>query len=210
MSNDYVLEAELRTEQGKGASRRLRREDKMPAIVYGAGKEPVAITLTHHVIRNHLDDEAFYSQILTLKLDGKQEKVLLRDVQRHPSKALILHMDLLRIDENELLRTHVPLHFLNEDTAPGVKLGGIVNHLLTEVEISCLPGALPEYIEVDLGGLGLGEAIHMSDIKLPAGVELPELALGDEHDLAIAIIQKGRGGADEEASESEETGEAEE
>ncbi len=210
MSNDYVLEAELRTEQGKGASRRLRREDKMPAIVYGAGKEPVAITLTHHVVQNHLEDEAFYSQILTLNLEGKQEKVLLRDVQRHPSKALILHMDLLRIDENELLRTHVPLHFINEDTAPGVKLGGIVNHLLTEVEISCLPSALPEYIEVNLGGLGLGEAVHMSDIKLPAGVVLPELALGEEHDLAIAIIQKGRGGADEEESASEEVGEAEE
>ncbi len=208
MSHNYVLEAELRTEQGKGASRRLRREDKMPAIVYGAGKEPVAITLTHHVIRNHLDDEAFYSQILTLKLEGKEEKVVLRDVQRHPSKALILHLDLMRIDENELLRTHVPLHFINEDSAPGVKLGGIVNHLLTDVEITCLPSALPEFIEVDLGALGVGETIHMSDIKLPPGVELPELAQGPEHDLAVVIIQKGRGmKTGDEGEEGEEAGE---
>ncbi len=208
MSQNYVLEAERRTEQGKGASRRLRREDKMPAIVYGAGKEPVAITLTHHVIHNYLDDEAFYSQILTLKLDGNEEKVVLRDVQRHPSKALILHLDLMRIDENQLLRTHVPLHFINEDSAPGVKLGGIVNHLLTDVEISCLPSALPEYIEVDLGALGVGEAIHMSDIKLPPGVELPELAQGPEHDLAVVIIQKGRGmKTGEEGEEGEEAGE---
>ncbi len=209
MSNNYVLEAELRTEQGKGASRRLRREDKMPAIVYGAGKEPVAITLVHHVIHNYLDDEAFYSQILTLKLDGKEEKVVLRDVQRHPSKALILHLDLLRIDENELLRTHVPLHFINEETAPGAKLGGIVNHLLTDVEISCLPGALPEYIEVDLGALGLGEALHMSDLKLPPGVELPELAQGPEHDHAVVIIQKGRGVStgEDEGEEGEAEGE---
>jgi large subunit ribosomal protein L25 len=202
MSNNYVLEAQPRTEQGKGASRRLRREHRLPAIVYGAGKEPAAITMTHHVIQKYLDDESFYSQILTLDINGEKEKVVLRDVQRHPSKALIMHMDLLRIDEAELIRMHVPLHFINEEECPGVKVGGQVSHQLVEVEILCLPSNLPEFIEVDLGGLALGESLHMSDIKLPTGVEIPELAQGHEHDLAVVTIYKGRtGSADEEGGE---------
>lgn len=205
MSNNYVLEAQSRADQGKGASRRLRREDMVPAIVYGAGKDPVSIKLTHHVMLNHLEDEAFYSQILMLSVDGQSEKVVLRDVQRHPAKPLIMHMDFLRIDESQLIRMHVPLHFLNEETAPGVKLGGQVNRQLVEVEIDCLPSNLPEFIDVDLGGLAIGESIHMSDIKLPSGVVLPGLLQGEEHDLAIVAIHKGK--VDESGSESESAGE---
>ncbi len=207
MSTQYTLHAEPRAEQGKGASRRLRREGKLPAIVYGGGKEPMAITLMHNEVSRHLQDEAFYSQILTLELDGKSESVVLRDLQRHPSRPLILHMDLQRIVEGEEIRVSVPLHFVNQDICVGVKAhGGSISHVMNEVEVQCLPKNLPEYIEVDLANVDIGESVHLSDVKLPEGVVFLELALGEEHDHVIAAVHapSGGGSADEEAGEGDE------
>ncbi len=209
MSSEFVLTAELRTEQGKGASRRLRRTGRVPAILYGAGKEPVPLSVNHNELLRHLENEAFYSHILTIDVGGKKEQAVLKDLQRHPAKPFILHLDLMRVSAGEKIRVNVPLHFVGEDVAPGVKIGGgIVNHAITEVEISCLPKDLPEYIEVDLSRLELGESLHLSDLQLPPGVELVQLLQGEEHDVAVATIQATRGSA---AAESgEEAGGAEE
>ena len=211
MSSEFVLTAEPRTEQGKGASRRLRREGKVPAILYGAGKDPVPLSLNHNELLKQLENEAFYSHILTVELDGKTEQAVLKDLQRHPAKPFILHLDLMRVSAGEKIRVNVPLHFVGEDVAPGVKIGGgIVTHAVTEVEISCLPKDLPEYIEVDLSALELGESLHLSDLKLPPGVELVQLLQGEEHDVAVAAIQATRGStAAGGAEEGGEEGEAE-
>ncbi len=211
MSSEFVLTAEPRTEQGKGASRRLRREGKVPAILYGAGKDPVPLSLNHNELLKQLENEAFYSHILTVELDGKTEQAVLKDLQRHPAKPFILHLDLMRVSAGEKIRVNVPLHFVGEDVAPGVKIGGgIVTHAVTEVEISCLPKDLPEYIEVDLSALELGESLHLSDLKLPPGVELVQLLQGEEHDVAVAAIQATRGStAAGAAEEGGEEGEAE-
>ncbi len=211
MSSEFVLTAEPRTEQGKGASRRLRREGKVPAILYGAGKDPVPLSVNHNELLKQLENEAFYSHILTVELDGKTEQAVLKDLQRHPAKPFILHLDLMRVSAGEKIRVNVPLHFIGEDVAPGVKIGGgIVTHAVTEVEISCLPKDLPEYIEVDLSALELGESLHLSDLKLPPGVELVQLLQGEEHDVAVAAIQATRGStAAGAAEEGGEEGEAE-
>ncbi len=207
MSVNFVLEAEPRTDLGKGASRRLRRTGMVPAVIYGAGKEPVSISLKHNELQHSLENEAFYSHILTVKLGKDEEQAILKDLQRHPSKPVIMHMDLQRVSANEKLRLHAPLHFINEDTAPGVKAGGLVAHSQTEIEISCLPKDLPEFIEVDLAELELDASIHLSEIKLPAGVEAVELMHGEGHDPSIVSIHLARGG--KEADEAEEGGAAE-
>lgn len=183
------LNAELRADQGKGASRRLRHTDKLPAIVYGAGKDAVNLMVTQRDIRAHLKNEAFYSSILHLKFDGKSEQVIVRDIQHHPYKVDIMHMDFQRVDANKKLHMHVPLHFTNEEKAPGVKLeGGIVSHTVIEVEVECLPKDIPEFIEVDLSALHMGHAIHLSEIKMPAGVEIRALKHGADHDSAVVSI----------------------
>ncbi|SIT71150.1 LSU ribosomal protein L25P [Ectothiorhodosinus mongolicus] len=211
MSLNFELEAEPRELQGKGASRRLRREGKLPAIVYGAGKEPLSITLDHNTIWLSQAYEAFYSHILTVKLPGKKaERVILRDIQRHPIKPLILHMDLQRVVENEALRVHVPLHFLNEEICVGVKTGGgMISHQAVEVEVECLPKDLPEYIEVDVAELNVGDSLHLSQIILPAGVSIVALQQGEDHDLPVVSVLKTRGaaGADDEAADEAEGGE---
>lgn len=213
MQENFELNAEVRTDTGKGASRRLRRVNGVPAIVYGAGTEPQMITLPHNELAHHLENEAFYSHILSMTVEGKSEKVVLRDLQRHPARAIILHADFMRIDEKVALKMHVPLHFINEDTSAGVKEGGQVAHLSTDVEVSCLAKDLPEYIEVDVNELGMGESIHLSQIILPAGVEIVALSHGSEHDLAIVNIHKPRGVEEEtevdEATEAAPEGEAE-
>ncbi|HFD87746.1 MAG TPA: 50S ribosomal protein L25/general stress protein Ctc [Gammaproteobacteria bacterium] len=206
MSINFVLEAEPRTDLGKGASRRLRRTGMVPAVIYGSGKDPVSLSISHNTLQHSLENEAFYSHILTIKLGGKEEQAILKDLQRHPSKPVIMHMDLQRVSANEKLRIHAPLHFLNEENAPGVKEGGLVSHSQTEIEISCLPKDLPEFIEVDLGALELDASIHLSEIALPAGVEAVELTHGEGHDPSIVSIHMARG-----AKESDEIeGEAEE
>ncbi|HET6628330.1 MAG TPA: 50S ribosomal protein L25/general stress protein Ctc [Woeseiaceae bacterium] len=189
MKQEFNLLAELREDQGKGASRRLRREGKVPAILYGAGRPPRNLAFDQNKVLQQLDHEAFYSSILTITVGDKSQPAILKDVQRHPAKRQIMHMDMQRVREDEKIRMHVPLHFLGEQVAPGVKLGGgAVFRLLTEVEVSCLPKDLPEYIEVDISHLGLDEMLYLSDIKVPEGVELIELTYGEEHDDAIVSI----------------------
>ncbi len=191
MSDQHTIKAESREMQGsKGASRRLRREGFIPAIIYGGHAEPKSVQFAHNPIWLVSQHEWFYSSILTLDVDGASEKVLLRDMQRHPFKALIMHMDFMRVSENEAIRMNIPLHFINRETSPAGKIKGVViTHELNEVEISCLPRDLPEYLEVDLGAIEVGDIIHLSSIKLPNGVTIPELKLGDEHDHAVAIAK---------------------
>ncbi|MDE1463052.1 50S ribosomal protein L25/general stress protein Ctc [Spartinivicinus poritis] len=204
MSNEFTLVVEKRSDIGKGASRRLRREaGKTPAVIYGAEKAPESITILQKDILKALENEAFYSHILTLDVAGEKQEVILKDLQRHPSKDVILHADFLRVTADHKLTTHVPLHFINEDKCAGVKKGGAITHNTIEVEVRCLPADLPEFIEVDMTDVDLGQILHLSDIKLPKGVELVELAHGENHDLAIANVHTTRGGADEEAEEGE-------
>jgi large subunit ribosomal protein L25 len=209
MQETFKLNATVRTDMGKGASRRLRRTETVPAIIYGGGSDPQTISLAHNEIKHQLENEAFYSHVLTLDLEGKPEKVILRDLQRHPCKPVILHVDFLRVDDKTRLTMNVPLHFMNEDESVGVKQqGGLIAHLASDVEVSCLAKDLPEYIEVDLADLELGESIHLSQIKLPADVDLVALSHGADYDLAIVSINKPRGASEEEVSEEAEAGAA--
>ncbi|MDH5434227.1 MAG: 50S ribosomal protein L25/general stress protein Ctc [Gammaproteobacteria bacterium] len=210
MSDSFIIHAESRNDIGKGASRRLRRlEGKIPAVVYGAGKPAQSISIKHSEIIKQLEEEAFYSHILDLQIDGKSENVILKDIQRHPFKPKVNHVDFLRVKASEKLTTSVPLHFLNEETCPGVKQGGVVSHAYTSVEVSCLPKDLPEYLEVDLTNLEMDQVLHLSDIKLPKGVEIVELSHGEDHDQAIVTIHKTRAaassGEDSESSEESST-----
>lgn len=211
MSVSFEIDAELRDDMGKGASRRLRREGKVPAILYGAGKDPLALTLDHDVMVHNLENEAFYSHILTVKMGKDKEQAILKDLQRHPAKPFILHVDLQRVSAKEKIRVHVPLHFVGEDVAPGAKEGGVITHNMNEVEVTCLPKDLPEFIEADLSNLEMGHSIHLSELSLPKGVELVELSHGPEHDLPVCAIQATRGGAEAagEAEAAEGEGEAE-
>ncbi len=194
MPTIHNIKATSRQGQGnKGASRRLRREGLIPAIVYGGHAEPKPVQFEHIPIWLASQNEWFYSSILDLELDGATQKVLLRDMQRHPFKAQIMHLDFLRVNENEAIRLSVPLHFLNQDKSPAGKTAGvIVTHELNEVEVSCLPKDLPEFIAVDLSALDVGAIIHLSQLSLPAGVEIPELKLGKEHDVAVVIAKHAR------------------
>jgi len=196
-TEDFIIEATVRADRGKGASRRLRHTESVPGIVYGANKDVTAISTDHKKLMHHLEHEAFYSHILTLDLDGKKEKVILKDLQRHPAKMAVLHLDLQRIDAKIKIRMLVPLHYINADTCPGVKEGGIVTHSSTEVEVHCLPGDLPEFIEVDLASVELNGNVHLSDLALPKGVELIELTHGAGHDQSIASVHLARGAKEE-------------
>ncbi len=190
---EHNIKAAGRKDEGKGASRRLRHAGLIPAVIYGGEAAPESIQLEHEKTWVHSQNEWFYSSIIDLDIDGKVQKALLRDIQRHPYKQIIMHIDFQRVDENKLLRTAVPLHFLNEEKSPAGKAAEVVvTHELTEVEIECLPKDLPEFIEVDLSELTVGTILHMSDIKLPAGVTIPELKLGKEHDLALVIAKHGK------------------
>ena len=191
MATIHEIPAETRKDEGKGASRRLRTTGKVPAIVYGSTDAPASIQLEHNTVWLASQHEWFYSAILDLKLDGKTQKVLLRDMQRHPFKAQLLHLDFQRVDANKAIRIRVPLHFLNQETSPAGKMAGIlISHALNDVEISCLPKDLPEHIEVDLSELKVGDIVHLSALKLPNGVEIPELRLGKEHDTAVVTAQE--------------------
>ncbi|WP_018276953.1 50S ribosomal protein L25/general stress protein Ctc [Teredinibacter turnerae] len=207
-TEDFTLNAKTRDDQGKGASRRLRHDNLVPAIVYGGEKDPQNIAIAHNEFVKHLENEAFYSHIVTLVLDGEKQDVILKDLQRHPAKAQLLHADFLRVSRTQKLTTRVPLHFINEESCKGVKLqGGVVAHSLTELEINCLPQDLPEFIEVDLKDAEIGHIVHISDLNLPAGVESVALSHGEDHDQAVVTINKGRGGSGEEAEGEEEGGE---
>jgi large subunit ribosomal protein L25 len=211
---DFELTATSREDKGKGASRRLRRlAGQIPAIIYGGKKEPEAISLLHKDIAHSLDNEAFYSHIVTINIEGKGQDVILKDVQRHPAKPIILHVDFQRVSKDQKLTTRVPLHFINEDTCVGVKMeGGQIAHIMTDMEISCLPANLPEYLEVDMAEVALDVTLHISDITLPEGVESVALSHGEEQDQPIASVHMPKVIVEEEDldDEAEEDAEAEE
>lgn len=187
-NHTFELHAEKRADIGKGASRRLRHAGKLPAIIYGAGSTPESITLLHKDVKKATENEAFFSHILNIHIDGKVHNAVVKDMQRHPYKPIIMHMDLLRINMNEVMTMNVPLHFIGEDDAPGVKDGGTVSHLLNSVEISCLPSKLPEYIAVNISDLALNHIVHLSDLVLPEGVTLTELEGEEKNDLPVVHI----------------------
>jgi large subunit ribosomal protein L25 len=186
MKTSFELIAEFRETQGKGASRRLRHEGKVPAILYGGHADARALTLSHQKLLIMLDNERFYSTILSLKVGDQTQAAILKDVQRHPFKNAIVHIDFQRVEENEKIRISIPLHFTGAAVSPGVKTqGGIVSHMRTETEVSCLPKDLPEFIEVDISGLSLNESIHLSQLKIPEGVTLVDLVKDDAAVVAI-------------------------
>jgi len=199
--NEFTLNAELRSDLGKGASRRLRRNVAMvPAVVYGGDKAPVSVSLLAKELAKLLENEAAFSHVLTLDVAGAKENVLIKALQRHPAKGFVLHADFQRVIAGQKLTAHVPLHFLNEATAVGVKQqGGEISHTLAEVEVTCLPKDLPEFIEVDLAKVELGQTVHLSDLKLAAGVELVALIHGN--DLAVANIHASRVAKEDDAAE---------
>ena len=207
-SNVFELTAKSRTDLGKGASRRLRRlADEIPAIIYGSGKDPVSITIPHKDILKAVSNEAFFSHIIGMSVDGKKEQVVIKDLQRHPAKPRIMHADFLRVSAKQTIYVQVPVHFLNEDKCKGVKLGGgSIIKSMTEIEVACLPKDLPEFLEVDMSNLGVGETIHISGITFPKGVISVDLAHGADSDNAIVTVQAPRGGTtdDEEASDEAE------
>jgi len=193
MSTVFEFEAQPRAAAGKPAARRLRaKEDRIPAIVYGAGKAPMPISLSHNKVQKALDHEAVYSHILTLTVGNEAEKVVLKALTRHPTKPKITHMDFLRINTKEKLTMRVPLHFLNEAKAPGIKDGGILSKLITHFDVSCLPADLPEFIAVDIAALAIGDSIHMSAVALPANVALAHPVVDEEHDQVVVSIHEAR------------------
>ncbi|GJM04101.1 MAG: 50S ribosomal protein L25 [marine bacterium B5-7] len=199
--NEFELIAEARTDVGKGASRRLRRDGKLPGIVYGTGKEASMITLQHNAVMHNLEHEAFYSHILSLKIGSETESVVLKDLQRHPYKRSLLHIDLLRVDANETLTMRVPLHYINEEKCAGVKNeGGVISHLMTDIDIVCLPKDLPEYIEVDMLEVNLNDTLHLSDLKLPEGVDIHSLLHGGDAAQPVASVHAPKVVAEEEDS----------
>jgi len=193
MAQSFELHAESRSIIGKGASRRLRSNDQVPAIIYGAGKEPQSLTISHNELIKALKNEAFYSHILTIYVDGKAEKAILKALQRHPYKPKVLHLDLQRIDESHVITMHVPIHFIGEDIAPGVKTGhGTIIHHMFDIEVNCLPSNLPEFIEIDISHLNVGDSVHLSQVKFPEGVHSTALTHGADHDAMVAHIEEPR------------------
>lgn len=193
MVGSFVFDAEVRNTTGKGAARRMRHAGKVPAILYGSG-EPVGLVLDQNHVLKRLENEAVYSHVLTIRFGGKEERAILKALQRHPARPMVMHMDFQRVNAAEKIRVHVPLHFTHQETSIGVKKGGLVTHHMADVEVACLPDLLPEYIEVDLANVDLGESVHLSDLKVPEGVEILALLHGGEHDATVAAIQSNRSG----------------
>jgi large subunit ribosomal protein L25 len=197
MSSVFEFVAQGREGSGTGGARGIRRQGDVPAVLYGGSKEPKSLLLNHNEVIKHLEHEAVYSHVLDLKVDGKVEKAILKAIQRHPAKPRILHMDFMRISAKEKFRIHVPLHFLNEEKSVGAKKGGVTMHNMVDVEVSCLPAALPEYIELDLSALDIGESLHLTDIKVPAGIELVALLQQEVHDQAVVTITAAKVASEE-------------
>lgn len=203
-STAFEFVAESRQETGKAATRRLRREGKVPATVYGAGKKPESLTLLQNEVVKTLGNEAVFSHILDLKVAGKSQKVVLKALERHVTKPLIMHIDFLRVKATESIIMQVPLHFMGEEDSPGVKEGGVISHLMTAIEVKCLPANLPEAINIDVSGLGMNSSIHLSEIKLPSGVEFAGVELDEAHDVPVVSIHAARV-EEEPAAEAEAT-----
>ena len=207
MSTNFTINAKSREDTGKGASRRLRRlTGEVPAIIYGGKKDAEKISILHKDITKALENDAVYSSIISVSIDGKAEDTIIKDIQRHPAKQIILHMDFLRVSKTTKLQTRVPLNFINEDTCVGVKLGGgLIAHTMTDIEVSCLPKDLPESIDVDMAEIDVGQIVHLSDLTLPDGVESVSLSQGTEYDLTVATVNKQKAVEIDEPSESEST-----
>jgi len=208
MSNMINVEVASRTDKGKGASRRLRRDDLVPAILYGAEDEPMPIQLKHNEVVKHLENDAFYSQLLMVSVDGGEPvRSLLRDIQRHPAKPRILHMDFQRVVAGAELTVTVPIQFINEENCVGVKTGGgIINHIENELSVICLPRNIPEYLEIDMEQVELGQTVLLSEIAFPEGVKSVDLSQGEENDKAIATVAVSRATVEsDEPEEGEET-----
>ena len=219
MSDNIVLNAELRSDSGKGASRRLRRQGMVPAIVYGGERDPAKISIAHNEFIHELENEAIYSQVIELRVEDRKQEVILRDLQRHPYKNRIMHADFYRIDRNKPINVTVPVHVVNQDDCVGVRQdGGVISHLVTEVEIIALPKDLPEYLEIDALNLHLGETLHLTDIKMPEGVQIVALSHledvedieHDDHNVGVLTVFKPRKEViEEEAPEAPEEPEVE-
>ena len=204
MSDLLEVVAQPRSDTGKGASRRLRRTGMVPGIIYGANAEPTMIAVRHNELERQLDYEAFYSSLLDLKLGDNTTKVVLKDLQRHPAKPFLLHVDFLRVSSDEKLRLTIPIHFLNEENCPGVKLGGKVSHNVTEIEVSCLPADLPEYLSIDMAEMNQGDIVHVSELQLPPNVELTHSL--DPDTPVVMIYAPQAESTDEEGAEDVEDG----
>ena len=207
MSTNFTINAKSREDTGKGASRRLRRlNGEVPAIIYGGKKDAEKISILHKDITKALENDAVYSSIISLSIDGKAEDTIIKDIQRHPAKQIILHMDFLRVSKTTKLQTRVPLNFINEDICVGVKLGGgLIAHTMTDIEVSCLPKDLPESIDVDMTEVDVGQIVHLSDLTLPDGVESVSLSQGADYDLTVATVNKQKAVEIDEPIESEST-----
>ncbi len=207
MSQKLTLDAEPRDDLGKSASRRHRRLEKLvPAIIYGGKKDPQPLTVIEKDFEKALQNEAFFSQVIEIKVDGDSEKAVLKDLQRHPAKNRIIHADFLRIDDKVQIKMNIPIHFINEEKCYGVKMeGGLVQHQATDIEVQCLPRDIPEYILVDMENVKIGEIVHLSDITLPEGVASVALALGEDYDLAVASVIAPKGAAIDDDVEIDET-----
>jgi len=217
MAAEFELQAEVRADLGKGASRRLRLQaDLVPAIIYGAGQDPQSLSIAHKDLIKATENEAFFSHILTINVAGDKQNAIIKDLQRHPSKSRILHADFQRILLDQAITVEVPFHFLNEESCVGVKTGGgQISHNMSQITISCLPGDLPEYIEIDLADVDVGEALHMSQVNLPEGVTIPALAQGADYDQVVVSVNinkraEAEKAAEEAAEEGEDTPAAEE
>jgi len=202
MSDVFEVAAQPRTDTGKGASRRLRRTGLVPGIVYGGNAEPMMISVRHNELERQLDYEAFYSSLLDLQLGGETTKVVLKDLQRHPAKPFLLHVDFLRVSRDEKLRLTIPIHFLNEEGCPGVKAGGKVSHNITEIEVSCLPADLPEFLSVDMAGMNVGDIVHVAELQLPPNVELTH-SIEPETPVVMIYTPQVAAAGDEEGEEGE-------
>lgn len=210
MTNSFEFDAEVRYSTGTASARALRRENKVPAIIYGGEGQPQLITLDHNKLIKNLDNEAFYSHVLNIHVDGKEEKTVIKALHRHPCKPTIVHVDFQRVSKDHKIRVQVPLHFVGEDVSVGVKKGGVVTHNFVQVEVLCLPGDLPEFIEVDASGIDLGKSLYLSELKMPPGVEVVALAHGEERDVPVVAVQLPRAEQEPEPEQdetSEDTGE---
>ena len=187
--NQFEVVAEPRSALGKGASRRLRRAGRVPGVLYGAGREPVSLSMEASRIGKQMENEAFFSHILAVKVDGEEAQAVVKDLQRDPATSQILHVDLQRVSSTEELHMRVPLHFINEADSPGKRHGGVISHLMVDVEIGCLPRDLPEFIEVDMSGLDVGDSLHLSDLAMPDRVRLMPLVHDPENDQPVVTVQ---------------------
>ena len=206
MSENFIVNAEVRDVKGTGASHRLRHAGRVPAIIYGGDVAAQQLSVEHRELAKHLETEAFYSHVLTIKIGDKEEQAVLKDLQRHPAKPIVMHADFLRVRNDQAIRMNVPVHFKGAEIAVGVKTGGgLLEHLVNEIEVECLPQNLPEFIEIDVTQLNVGESVHMSELTLPEGVELVELKHGN--DAAVAAIHLPRISAADDAGDAAEGGE---